>query len=100
MARRVLFRPGRVGATATAFLMLCAAAGPDGDPRNLLVDLVLSHISGDWGDVAPEQAARNARALEQGGRVISVHRLTPQVTIRVVTETGRRRTIVMENGSS
>jgi len=77
--------------------MLCAAAGPEGDPRNLIVDLVLRHISGDWGDVAPEQVARNTRALQIGGRVISVHRVMPQVSIRVVTETERGRTIVMEN---
>ncbi len=63
-----LFSLGRVVATSGAIELMRLT---ETDPRVLLV----RHISGDWGDIHPEDIGVNEEALEHGWRLLSVYRL-------------------------
>lgn len=39
------------------------------------VQLLARHVTGDWGDCHPDDAALNAQALKDGSRIFSVYRL-------------------------
>ena len=58
-------------------------------------DLVARHVTGDWGDLSEEDAARNELALAQGGRLLSVYLLDTHHTIWVITEADRSATTLL-----
>ena len=53
------------------------------------------HITGDWGEVPPEDAAANERAVRQGLRLLSVYKPKDEVKIWILTEADRSYTTVM-----
>ena len=61
-----LFPLGQVLATPGA-ISLMEAHGIDS------VDLLRRHVSGDWGDLCPEDAMANDSALAHGGRLFSAY---------------------------
>src|SRR4051794_21621863 len=73
------FAPGRVVATPAA---LGELAGAGQTPQEFLH----RHLSGDWGDLSPEDAALNDEALTDGSRIFSAYRLRTGETIWVITE--------------
>jgi len=83
-----LFTLGTVCATPGALetLRACNAS---------FTDLVARHVTGDWGDLSEEDAARNLVALEQGSRLLSVYSLDEQNTIWVITEADRSATTLL-----
>ena len=53
------------------------------------------HARGDWGDVGPEDAAENERALKEGLRLMSVYHDRNGITFWVITEASRDITTVL-----
>lgn len=85
---RALFSPGRIYATPGALAALDAAQG-DG------LALLARHVHGDWGDLAPEDAAANDEALVAGGRLFSAYHLTTGVKVWIITEADRRASTLL-----
>lgn len=46
-------------------------------PPGRMMDAIIRHGRGDWGCVCPDDAAANDRALEKGGRILSVYPIDP-----------------------
>lgn len=67
-AGKPLFSLGRVMATPGAIELLSLT---ETDARLLL----LRHVSGNWGEIHPDDVAVNADSLAHGGRLMSVYRL-------------------------
>ena len=60
--------------------------------------LLQRHVSGDWGDLEPEDVQANQEALRTGGRIFSAYRLGPedaQGKIWVITEADRSATCLL-----
>ena len=81
-----MFSPGQWVATPAA---LAAMNARGVDPRQLIV----RHVSKDWGDVCAEDARSNELALIHGARLLSVYRISaphggsePAVVIWCITE--------------
>ena len=51
--------------------------------------LLRRHLSGDWGNVPPEDAELNNLSLESGGRLLSSYDIAPGVRIWLITEWDR-----------
>ncbi len=51
--------------------------------------LLARHVSGDWGDIDPEDKKENERSLKRGYRLMSVYKLTPAITVWIITEADR-----------
>jgi hypothetical protein len=73
------FSLGKIVATAGALTELEES---DQQPS----DLLIRHQSGDWGDVCPEDALQNDRALSNGTRILSAYRLHSGSWLWIVTE--------------
>ena len=54
-----------------------------------------SHVSGDWGDVCPEDAKENELALEKGFRLLSAYHAYDDAKFWVITEPDRSTTMVL-----
>ncbi|EBP4342189.1 hypothetical protein UK30_10070 [Salmonella enterica] len=55
---------------------------------------VARHLRGDWGDINEAERTRNIQSLEQGnGHVLSVHHVTPEITVWITTKAGK--TVIM-----
>jgi hypothetical protein len=52
------------------------------------------HASGDWGEIYPEDARENERALRHGGRLFSAYR-SGTIRFWVITEADRSATTVL-----
>lgn len=66
--------------------------------------LICRHVSGDWGDVCPEDAQTNEEALQQGSRIFSVYVLPPPLSegktlstakVWIITEADRSVTTIL-----
>ena len=80
---------GQLAATPSA---LDALATTNTDPFSLL----RRHVSGDFGNVPPEDAAANLLALAIGARVISSYTLSDSTRIWVITEADRSLTTILK----
>jgi hypothetical protein len=87
-AAKLRLTSGRLFATPGALDALRAANVSVGD-------LLTRHLSGDWGDVCPEDRIQNDLALEAGLRVLSCYTLPAQGTIWIITEWDRSVTTVL-----
>ena len=88
MRPAMLFRLGRLCATAGAIRTLASAAA---DP----IEYVARHLAGDWGDLDPVDSAANDRALQLGERIISAYRLPNGDKIWIITEADRSATTIL-----
>ena len=53
------------------------------------------HVSGDWGDLGPEDWRLNSQALRQGTRLLSVYHTAKGVKLWVISEADRSLTTVL-----
>ena len=53
------------------------------------------HVSGDWGDVCPEDHEENELSLREGFRLLSVYPSTAGEKLWVITEADRSVTTVL-----
>ncbi|EBB7908419.1 hypothetical protein FZU01_20790 [Salmonella enterica subsp. enterica] len=55
---------------------------------------VAMHLRGDWGDISEIEKAMNLFSLENNtGHVLSIHQVTPEITIWITTKAGQ--TVIM-----
>jgi hypothetical protein len=54
--------------------------------------LLRRHVSGDWGDVPPEDAKENELSVKKGYRILSSYKLSTGVKIWTITEADRSAT--------
>lgn len=73
------FALGQVVATPGALAALEEA-------RQTPHDLLIRHVSGDWGDLGAEDAAQNDEALKDGSRLFSAYQLKSGEKIWIITE--------------
>jgi hypothetical protein len=59
------------------------------------VDFLRRHECQDWGNVDPEDWARNDEALKDGSRIISSYRLKDGETVWCITEADRAATTLL-----
>lgn len=59
-----------------------------------MADYLNRHITGDWGDVEPEDSVSNDHAWLSGERIFSVYN-TPEGKIWIITEWDRSATTIM-----
>ena len=53
------------------------------------------HAQGCWGDVAPDDQAENERALQEGGRLVSLFMTLKGDALLVITEADRSITTIL-----
>ena len=59
-----------------------------------IVDGLVRHARGDWGDISPEDAAENELALREGFRLLSAYGRGER-RFRIITEADRSATTVV-----
>ena len=80
---------GRVVATPGALALLTSTAT---NPAELLK----RHVSGDWGEVPPEDARENERGLSHGWRVLSSYPVRDaRGMVWIITEADRSSTCLL-----
>lgn len=60
-----------------------------------MIEAVIRHQEGDWGELEPEDIHANERALVQGLRLFSVYRLRGGTKFYVITEHDRSVTTIL-----
>lgn len=80
-----LFPMGRIVATPGALEL--ASAGR-------ILGLLQRHVSGDWGNVPPEDAKENEISVERGFRVVSSYEVAGE-RLWAITEADRSSTCVL-----
>ncbi len=76
------FAPGRTLATPGA---LAAMEEAGTNPSSL----ILRHLSGDWGDLSPEDKEENELSLREGFRILSAYTLPTGQKIWLISEADR-----------
>jgi hypothetical protein len=79
----MLFHPGNIVATPGALEL--AAQGVN------LPEFLRRHLSGDWGNLCPEDKAENDFSLRSGFRLLSSY-VTPCGALWIITEADRSAT--------
>jgi hypothetical protein len=82
------FELGQVVATPGAWGALQASS-------TRAFELLARHVSGDWGEVSPEDAEENERGIEQGWRILSSYRLSNSQKVWIITEADRSTTTLL-----
>jgi hypothetical protein len=83
-----LFDLGQVVATLGTIQALSAA-------KQTPLGFNVRHVSGDWGEICPVDAAENALSLVHGFRLMSVYSLKNGTKIWIITETDRTVTTLL-----
>jgi hypothetical protein len=86
--KKALFSLGQVVATPGA---LEALEDAHQDPAAFLG----RHVSGDWGEVPPEDAQENELSVKQGFRILSAYTLSTGVKIWIISEADRSATTLL-----
>ncbi len=83
-----LFTLGQVVATPGALAALEKAGQQPGD-------FLARHVSGDWGEVPPEDIKENEFSLKHGFRLLSAYRTSAGDKLWVITEADRSSTCIL-----
>ena len=83
-----LFAVGNVVATPGALDLLDRSA-------TNAVELLQRHQHGDWGNVPPDDAEENLRAIQYGGRLLSSYTLNGNEKLWIITEADRSVTTLV-----
>ncbi len=76
------FKPGRILATLGALEVIA-------DAHVSLVDLLIRHLRGDWGELSDSDREQNERAITAGQRILSNYVLPGGGTVWIITEADR-----------
>jgi len=60
-----------------------------------LMKYLRRHLTGDWGDVCPQDKRANDAALRKKERVLSAYEVMPDVKIWIITEADRQATTAL-----
>jgi hypothetical protein len=85
---KLLFPLGQVVATPGALAALEKAGQQPGD-------FLTRHVSGDWGDVPPEDIKENELSLHHGFRLLSAYHTSAGERLWVITEADRSSTSIL-----
>jgi len=86
MPARHRFAPGSIVATPTALAVTT--------PQQIL-ESIERHLTGDWGDVTPEDAQANEDAVTNDHRVFSVYQMSDGNRLWIITEANRVSTCIL-----
>ena len=59
------------------------------------LSLLTRHVQGDWGSVAPEDAASNDQAITQGNRILSSYFVHGEERVWIISEWNRAITTLL-----
>ena len=82
------FKLGQVVATPGALEALEDAGQASGE-------FLRKHVSGDWGDVEPDDRRENETSVEGGFRILSAYTTSKGVNLWVITEADRSSTCIL-----
>ncbi|KAF3461282.1 plasmid related protein [Ralstonia solanacearum] len=85
------FKPGRILATPGALEVIA-------DARVSIVDLLIRHLRGDWGELSDSDREQNERAITAGQRILSNYVLPGGGTVWIITEADRFATTFLLPG--
>ncbi|MFL9951938.1 hypothetical protein PQR65_00845 [Paraburkholderia nemoris] len=85
------FKLGHIFATPAALEMIA-------DARVSIIDLLIRHIRGDWGDLCESDRQQNELSLDAGLRLLSSYVLPGGQTVWVITEWDRSATTLLLPG--
>lgn len=85
------FKLGRILATPGALEVIA-------DARVSIVDLLIRHLRGDWGDMSHSDREQNDRAIMAGERLVSNYVLPGGGTVWIITEADRFATTFLLPG--
>jgi hypothetical protein len=88
MTRAPLFPLGTLTATPGALATLVQSGQSP-------ADFLARHVSGDWGDVGPEDRRLNNEALRGGTRLLSAYATANGVKLWIITEADRSQTTIL-----
>jgi hypothetical protein len=81
------FAPGAVAVSPGALALLRQGHN--------LAERLARHLTGDWGDVWPEDRRVNQDALRRGGRLLSAYQLPGGARLWIITDANRQRTTLL-----
>src|SRR5947209_5904866 len=84
-----LFALGKICATTGALYLVARYNTCPGE-------LLSRHVTGDWGDIHPEDIGLNELAILNDERIFSVYKLAPNAVVWIITEADRRRTTLLQ----
>ena len=58
-------------------------------------ELLLRHVTGDWGDLDDEDKKENELSVKEGFRILSAYKLGTDVKVWVITEWDRSATTIL-----
>jgi hypothetical protein len=86
-SRPPLFRLGHIVATRAVLMHL--------EKYGILADTYLFlHVRGEWGEVPPEDAEANRRAVQHGARILSAY-VIAEARVWLITEADRSATTLL-----
>ena len=85
------FKPGRILATLGALEVIT-------DAKVSIVDLLIRHLRGDWGELSDSDREQNERAITAGQRILSNYVLPGGGTVWIITEADRFATTFLLPG--
>lgn len=85
---KILFRPGHILATPGALAAISASG-------NLLFDLLMRHLTGDWSELDEHDRRENELSLQNGWRILSSYRLNSGMRVWLITEADRSCTTLL-----
>ncbi|MDN7482253.1 hypothetical protein QZM38_15580 [Burkholderia orbicola] len=85
------FKLGRIFATPAALQVIA-------DARVSIIDLLIRHMRGDWGDLSESDRQQNELSIEAGLRLLSSYVLANGQTVWVITEWDRSSTTFLLPG--
>ena len=59
------------------------------------IDVLVRHVSGDYGDLGQEAMDANEQAISDGRRILSAYRLADGTQLSIMTEADRSSTTIM-----
>ena len=83
-----LFNLGQIVGTPGALIAMEEAKLPP-------VELLLRHVTGDWGDLDDEDKKENELSVREGFRILSAYKLETGVKVWVITEWDRSVTTIL-----
>ncbi|RDU98116.1 hypothetical protein [Trinickia dinghuensis] len=85
------FKLGRILATPGALEVIAEA-------RISIVDLLIRHLRGDWGELSDSDRQQNEQAIVAGQRIVSGYVLAGGRTVLLITEADRYATTFLLPG--
>ncbi|UEP28005.1 hypothetical protein [Burkholderia sp. B21-007] len=85
------FKLGRIFATPAALEVIA-------DARVSIIDLLIRHVRGDWGDLSESDRQQNELSVDAGLRLLSSYMLPSGQTIWGITEWNRSSTTFLLPG--